>query len=68
MVCDWDSLMPVKSKAQSRALNAKFGHAWVVAHHFDQSTKGLPEHVGDGQKKLIHKRAKHGRSNSRKIY
>lgn len=58
--------MPAVSIAQSRALNAKFGHAWVKAHHFDNSTKGLPEHVGSAQKKLIHKRAKHhGRNYSR---
>lgn len=37
--------MPSKSKAQSKKLNAKFGHAWVKEHHFDNSTKGLPEHV-----------------------
>lgn len=37
--------MPVKSKAQSRKLNAKFGHEWVKRHHFDNSTKGLPTHV-----------------------
>jgi hypothetical protein len=38
--------MPVKSKAQSRYLNATKGHKWVKAHHYDQSTKGLPQHVG----------------------
>ena len=47
--------MPVKSKVQSRKLNKKFGHAWVKAHHFDQSTKGLPERVG---KKKTKKRSK----------
>lgn len=36
--------MPAQSKAQSRFLNAKFGHAWVKAHGFDNSTKGLPVH------------------------
>lgn len=34
--------MPSVSKAQSRFLNAKFGHEWVKAHHFDNSTEGLP--------------------------
>ena len=37
--------MPARSKAQSKALNAKFGHDWVKEHHFDNTTKGLPEHV-----------------------
>ena len=37
--------MPAVSVEQSRFLNMKFGHAWVKAHHFDNSTKGLPEHV-----------------------
>lgn len=44
--------MPALSKAESRYLNATKGHAWVKAHHFDNSTKGLPEHV----KKRKHKR------------
>ncbi len=36
--------MPAKSEAQRKALNAKFGHAWVKAHGFD--TKGkLPARV-----------------------
>jgi len=38
--------MPVKSKAQSRFLNAHFGHDWVKRHHFDQKTGGLPEWIG----------------------
>lgn len=37
--------MPAVSKAQSRLLNAKFGHAWVKAHGFDNSTQGLPNYV-----------------------
>lgn len=46
--------MPAESKAQSRFLNAKFGHGWVKKHHFDNSPKGLPEHVkgAAGTKKL----------------
>jgi hypothetical protein len=36
------SKMPAKSKAQSKFLNRKFGHAWVKAHHFDNKVKGLP--------------------------
>jgi hypothetical protein len=43
--------MPLKSKAQGRALNAKFGHAWVEKHHFGGSQKGLPQHVKDEKKK-----------------
>jgi hypothetical protein len=38
--------MPAVSEAQRRLLNAKFGHAWVRRHHFDN--KGpLPYHVGE---------------------
>lgn len=36
--------MPAKSQAQRAYLNAKFGHAWVKAHHFDNKGK-LPAHV-----------------------
>jgi hypothetical protein len=36
--------MPAVSQSQREALNAKFGHAWVKAHGFDN--KGpLPAHV-----------------------
>jgi hypothetical protein len=36
--------MPAVSQAQREALNAKFGHAWVKKHHFDN--KGpLPAHA-----------------------
>ena len=35
--------MPVKSEAQRRYLNMRFGHEWVKAHHFDNKGK-LPEH------------------------
>ncbi len=37
--------MPAVSKAQQRLLYARFGAAWVKAHHFDNSTKGLPDHA-----------------------
>lgn len=48
--------MPAKSEAQRRALNAKFGHAWVKRHHFDN--KGpLPERVS--KKKAKGKMKKH---------
>lgn len=43
--------MPAKSKAQSRLLNEKFGHAWVKKHGFDNSTKGLPQHAKKKNKK-----------------
>lgn len=36
--------MPAKSEAQRKALNAKFGHAWVKKHHFDNKGK-LPAKV-----------------------
>jgi hypothetical protein len=40
--------MPAKSQAQRALLNAKFGHAWVKRHHFDN--KGpLPKHVKDNK-------------------
>lgn len=42
--------MPVKSQAQRGYLNAKFGHAWVKRHHFDNKGK-LPAHVGGGKAK-----------------
>lgn len=53
--------MPAKSEAQRRLLNAKFGHAWVQAHHFDNTGK-LPEHVKPkkGGKKM------HGKKNHHK--
>lgn len=36
--------MPARSQSQRAYLNAKFGHDWVKAHHFDN--KGhLPSHV-----------------------
>jgi hypothetical protein len=35
--------MPAKSEAQREMLNAKFGHAWVKRHHFDNKGK-LPAH------------------------
>jgi hypothetical protein len=36
--------MPAVSQAQRAYLNARFGHAWVKRHHFD-NTGRLPEHV-----------------------
>jgi len=47
----WGRTMPLKSKAQGRLLNAKFGHAWVEKHHFGGSQKGLPQHVGGKKRK-----------------
>jgi hypothetical protein len=35
--------MPAVSQMQREALNAKFGHAWVKAHHFDNKGK-LPKY------------------------
>ena len=34
--------MPLKSKAQARFLNWKFGHSWMKKHHFGGKLKGLP--------------------------
>lgn len=45
--------MPAKSQAQRAYLNAKFGHAWVKRHHFDNAGK-LPEHAA----KAAHKKRK----------
>lgn len=36
--------MPAKSEAQRKKLNAKFGHAWVKRHHYDNPGK-LPARV-----------------------
>jgi hypothetical protein len=41
--------MPAKSEAQRRLLNARFGHAWVRRHHFDNSG-ALPDYVGGRRK------------------
>ena len=42
--------MPAKSEAQRRKLNAKFGHAWVKEHHFDNKGK-LPARVKPKKRK-----------------
>lgn len=34
--------MPSVSERQHRYLEAKFGHAWVKAHHFDVVKKKKP--------------------------
>ena len=47
--------MPARSQAQRALLNAKFGHAWVKAHGFDNKGK-LPKHVA--KKKKAKKRKK----------
>jgi len=36
--------MPAVSQAQRELLNARFGHAWVKRHHFDNRGK-LPAHA-----------------------
>jgi hypothetical protein len=43
--------MPAVSEAQRRALNAKFGHAWVKRHHFDNAGP-LPARKGSLAGKL----------------
>lgn len=37
--------LPARSEAQRRYLNAKFGHAWVKRHDFDNAGP-LPARVG----------------------
>jgi hypothetical protein len=41
--------MPAVSQSQRALLNAKFGHAWVKKHHFDNPGK-LPEHATPSEK------------------
>lgn len=48
--------MPVKSKAQSRFLNWKFGHKWVKKHHFAGKTGDLPEKKPEDKKDKKDKR------------
>lgn len=47
--------MPALSEAQRRYLNARFGHAWVKLHHFDNAGK-LPARVGKKSKKKPRKK------------
>lgn len=44
--------MPAKSQAQREYLNAKFGHQWVVKHHFDNTGK-LPSHLKKKKKSAM---------------
>jgi hypothetical protein len=53
--------MPAESKAQSRFLNWKFGHAWAKKHHFDNSPTDLPRHVSDHGKNHEHVSDYHGK-------
>jgi len=48
--------MPAVSQQQREFLNARFGHAWVKRHHFDNKGK-LPHYVRQG----VVKRLKKGR-------
>lgn len=56
--------MPAVSEAQRRLLNARFGHAWVKEHHFDNKGK-LPPHAAKHRKRksasLAALRAMHGK-------
>jgi hypothetical protein len=45
--------MPAVSKAQSRFLNAKFGHAWVQQHGFDNATHGLPNYKNPQKRHVL---------------
>lgn len=55
--------MPSQSKAQSRFLNWKFGHAWVKEHHFDNPVHSLPAYKKGAKRHVLrdvygHKKAK----------
>lgn len=51
--------MPAVSEAQRRLLNARFGHAWVKEHHFDNKGK-LPAHKRRKSAALAALRGMHG--------
>ena len=53
--------MPAKSEAQRKLLNARFGHAWVKEHHFDNPGK-LPAKVGNKKVKKGKARKRRGKS------
>ena len=59
--------MPAVSEAQRRLLNARFGHAWVKRHHFDNKGK-LPERVGSPVKKKAAKKKKRPKNKGQKIH
>jgi hypothetical protein len=50
--------MPARSQAQRELLNARFGHAWVKRHGFDNKGK-LPEHAAARRRKLSAYMRKH---------
>lgn len=45
-----ENAMPAKSEAQRKLLNARFGHAWVKAHGFDNRGP-LPARIGTKKKR-----------------
>ncbi len=49
--------MPAKSQAQRKLLNAKFGHAWVKKHHYDNAGP-LPKKLKPKGKKTVKKRGR----------
>jgi hypothetical protein len=49
--------MPAVSQMQREALNAKFGHAWVKRHHFDNKGK-LPKYKR--KKRVVPRKDKNG--------
>jgi len=59
--------MPAKSEAQRKLLNARFGHAWVKKHHFDNKGK-LPARVGKTKrtKPVVKKKKAGGKMKSNK--
>ncbi|MES2156077.1 MAG: hypothetical protein V4510_13165 [bacterium] len=56
--------MPAKSQAQRKLLNARFGHKWVVAHHFDNAGP-LPARVGKKKKGPKMKGKKKGKAKAK---
>ena len=53
-------LMPARSEAQRRALNARHGHAWVKRHGFDNKGK-LPKRR-DRRQRLVDQFIRHGQT------
>lgn len=51
--------MPAESEAQRKLLNAKFGHKWVKAHHFDNPGK-LPMHKKKRKKRVVPRKDSRG--------
>jgi hypothetical protein len=53
--------MPARSQAQREMLNARFGHAWVKTHGFDNKGK-LPARVKPKAKRAKARKSKKGKA------